>query len=234
MRDYSLSEVLRTAMDGHTLEMYTCLPGRVLAFHRDRQTVDVACTVKDPRADELGQINYFDLPSFADVPIAYPRGGGFMLAFPLRVGDPVALVFATIGAGEYLDTGEDAEPRDARRHSLGYPVAIPGGFSPTPKALADASASDLVIGIDGDDRQIHVSPSGGIQLGKGASEFVALSDKVDAAITTLVNAIDVLNAALTAGIPVITVSGAMVAKSAAPLPPVSPPPSVAATLVQAK
>jgi hypothetical protein len=91
----------------------------------------------------------------------------------------VGLLFSEVATGEYLATGEDGTPADTRRHSLGYPCAIPGMFTPAPKALADVLTDAVVLGKDGAEGQIQIKGTE-IKLGKTAVSFVALATLVDA------------------------------------------------------
>lgn len=202
----SLPEVLRAALEAHTEGMHVALPGRVVSYSAASQTAVVEAGVKLPLRGEFGEVVYESLPTFPDVPIAWPKGGGYYLTFPLAPGDPVLLVFSDVAAGEYLNTGEISEPADTRRHSLGYPVAIPGGASPDTKALTDASADALTLGKDGNPAQVKVK-AGAIELGKDAASFVALATLVDAHLETLRAAVNSVGAVIP---PLATVAATLV------------------------
>src|SRR5581483_620344 len=68
---------------------------------------------------------------------------------------------------EWRQTGETSEPADVRRHSAGWPIAIPGVFPDTkpldPLDLA-ARAAGMIVGRDGEPEQIRIQ-SGLIQIG---------------------------------------------------------------------
>lgn len=191
----TLAEVLKAAMEAHTQDMHVSLPGRIVSYDAATQTADIECGVRLPLAGEFGEIVYDEFPVFPNVPIAWPKGGGFFLAFPLDKGDPVLLVFSDVAIGEYLSTGNVSEPMDARRHSSGYPVAIPGGASPDPRALADSSATKLILGKDGATVQISIDGTS-ICLGKGAADYVALASLVETHLTTLATAINALGGSI--------------------------------------
>src|SRR5690606_33868177 len=75
------------------------------------------------------------------------------------------------------------------RHSLGWPVAIPGLFPDTKPLAADpfsllARAAGMVIGQDGGDSRIEITDSG-VKIGADATEYVALASKVVSFLTNL-------------------------------------------------
>jgi hypothetical protein len=120
------------------------------------------------------------------VPIDWPAGGGYFLAFGLSAGDPVAVVFCDVATGEALDSGDVGAPVDTRRHGLAYSHATPGGMRPTPRRLVDAPTSGAVLGKDGSDSQVVIEDTM-IQLGKGATDFVALAAKVEIELGKIAN-----------------------------------------------
>lgn len=177
-------EILNAAIDSALTDLHVSLPGRVVAYNAATQTADVQPTVKQPKRNLDGSVAYLDLPTIPAVPVAWPSGGGFTVALPLSPGDPVLLVFSETPMGEYLLTGEDADPVDTRRHSLGYPVAFPGGAKPDAKAFPDAPIDGVLVGKSGSDQQVKID-SAFISLGRGATDFVALASKVDSALSSI-------------------------------------------------
>lgn len=178
-----MADVLEAFREAMQRNMHTAMPAVVVSYDASAKTANVkpACwqpvkvTGEHP-SDEQG-FTYVELPTIPDVPVAFPSGGGFYVVFPLQPGDAVFLVFSETPMGEYLLNGvTGAKPLDTRRHSLGYPIAIPGAARPDSKAIADSS-TDLIVGKDGTNSQIKVSATD-IQVGKGATDFVALASKV--------------------------------------------------------
>jgi hypothetical protein len=176
-RDYSLKEILDAFAEAFGSELHIAMPGRVVSYNKDAQTAVVEPVCKLPRLALDGSITYLTLPTFPDVKVTWPSGGGFVVAIGLAKGDPVSLIFSQVALGEYLDNGEDASPLDTRRHSLGYPSAIPGGWRPDTQNIKDAPATGVTIGKDDADQQIHISDTD-ISLGKGATDFAALASLV--------------------------------------------------------
>ena len=65
------------------LNLHTALPAKVVSFNQEKQTVTLAIQIKMQLADGTGA----DIPPLVDVPVSFPRGGGFAVTFPLKAGD---------------------------------------------------------------------------------------------------------------------------------------------------
>lgn len=224
----TLSDVLEAHREALQRNLHTGMPAVVVSYNPTAKTAAVKPTCQQPvkvtgenPSDEQG-FTYVELPTIPDVPVAFPSGGGFYVCFPLQPGDSVFLVFSETPMGEWLLNGvTGAKPLDTRRHSLGYPIAIPGGARPDSKAIADSSATDLIVGKDGTDSQIKISATD-IQVGKGATQFVALANLV----------LSELNAIRTAFDTHVHVETG--ASTAVPTTPMGVAGSVAATIAKAK
>lgn len=224
MERNTLAEVINAATAASKVGLHVSLPGRVVGFNGITQTADVQVAVELPLAQSDGSQTWEDLGTLFGVPIQYPSGGGFYMAFPLAPGDPVTLVFSDVATGEWFDGKGDgvARPADGRRHSLGYAVAIPGA-RPVQAAGPDPGAA-LVIGSElGDGRAKFTA--GEIELGRGASDYVALASSVDARFSAVRTN---LNAHVHGG---VTTGAGASAVSTTPLAALA---SVAATVVKAK
>jgi hypothetical protein len=185
---HSLAEVLRRALDARLLDVHVSLPARVVSYSASSQTATVRPMIPRVLRDSVGERVVEGLPLIPNVPICFPRGGGFFCSFPLAVGDTVMLVFAERSLDRWRSTGEVVDPADTRTHSLAGAWAYPGGF-PTGDELDDADASSMVIGKDGgpqvvvDGSYVHVG-------GDTSSQFVALANLVAAELVELKTAID--------------------------------------------
>lgn len=180
----STAQLLDLHSDRVQEEIHTVLPARVLSYDAAKQTVDVEFSVRVAVRDEEGEPEWETLPNLAGVPVAWMRGGGFFFAASLAAGDSVWVYATTAAIGQWRATGKvPSDGPETRRHGLGSCFAVPGAF-PSTAPLADASGSELRLGKDGNNAQIHIV-SGEIRLGKGATDFVALASKVDQCMTEL-------------------------------------------------
>lgn len=154
-----------------SLDLHTAMPCRVLAYDASAQTVDVR--------PQIGHVVQVDgepvtetLPDLYGIPVAFPRGGGFHVSFPMAVDDYVLVVFSEEPTITWRAKAREVDPGIRDRHGLNGAFAMPMGY-PDSGALDDASASNLAIGLDGDNAQIHITPSGSVLIGADATKKAA-------------------------------------------------------------
>ena len=177
-RSPTLPELLSLAIEYHTKDLWTALPGKIVKYDAETQKADVKPLVQDLTATEDGDELAEPLPVIPDVPVMFPRGGGFFVSFPVREGDYCMLVFQSRSIDKYLTgTGDDTDPGDFRTHDLVDAMAILGG-APFSKAIKEASAEDMIVGFDEGGLQLRITPDGkmAIEVGGDADEAVALAN----------------------------------------------------------
>ena len=196
----SLGEIFRLYQTATLNRIHKALPGVIVSYDAERNTAWVKPSVAQSYFSRDGDREYVELPEMPSVPVVFPRFGPYAITFPVKKGDRVLLVFLDVGIAEWHDAApeEVAEPLDARRHSSGYPVAIPGLYpmgEPMSGETADlaARAAGLVLGEHNGPCRIELVPGATdaddrIKLGADATEFVALANKVDAIVDAIVNA----------------------------------------------
>ncbi len=140
-----LAQLILDAIDSRLLDVHTSITGRVQTYNATKQVADVVPCVKRAYLDADGGVVHEDLPVIPNVPVMWPRGGGFALHFPLKAGDHVELFFQEAAIASWRDTGDVCEPGDLRRHSLSYPIAI-AGISQASKPIKNADASKVTFG----------------------------------------------------------------------------------------
>lgn len=182
-REVSLGEAIQAVCRSKLARVRTAVPGRVVSYDDTKQCADVEVLVNDFfwSEDSPGAPVYEELPVLPNVLVRWPRAGGYVFTMPLGPGDFVWITFSERSLGEFRTKGEKVNPRDLQRHG-DWATCTPGCYpDSTPLASGDASAraAGLVIGKDGAETQIRISPTE-IKIGATASDFVALSSKVDA------------------------------------------------------
>lgn len=203
----TLSEVIQTGIDSAHQNIYVSIPATVQTYYPSTQTVDAQPVVQRPVYDDEGVVSYESLPVVPNVPVAFPRGGGFAFSYPLAQGDTVLLVFSTYAFGVWRSNNQtDQPPGDNRLNSMGYPVAIPG-IAATSNALASATSDTMVMGLDNGNAQLALSSSlstlvngssniqvkgseinlntSAVNLGSSPSDYLVLAGLFVAAITNL-------------------------------------------------
>ncbi len=174
----SQAEIFRAHGDALKAEIRKCLPATVTAVDVAKQTVSVQIGVNGVLVDELGTAVSVPAPSMSGVPLGVIRGGGFLVWVPVKVGDYVLLIFSDLSCDTWSasSSGTPVDPGFVGQHTHDSPFAIPM-VAPDAKALTSPSSNQLVIGEDASDAQIRIG-AGQINLGRSASDFVALATKV--------------------------------------------------------
>ncbi len=149
----TLASVILAAIDSRLRNTAKSLPGTVVAYDAGSQT----CTVKPgvhrlvPSREVDGDDEVEVLPTLQHVPVCWLVGRGIQVKAELQAGDSVLLVALDRDADGWLDSGQPAEPEDARVHTWNSAVAIPGLVPatspfPTPSdSAALASRLDALI-----------------------------------------------------------------------------------------
>ena len=114
------------------LNLHTALPAKVVSFDPANQTVTLAIQIKMQLADGTGA----DIPPLVDVPVSFPRGGGFAVTFPLKAGDEGIAIFSERCIDGWWHSGRASLPLDFRLHDLSDAMFIPGICS-TPRAIGE-------------------------------------------------------------------------------------------------
>jgi Phage protein Gp138 N-terminal domain len=170
--EVDMAELIDDAIASRLLDVHTALPGTIKSYDAAKQTADVIPQVRSAAPKQDGSTVAETVPVIPNVPVQWPRGGGMALHFPLAPGDHVLLVFNEAAIGHWRETGEVADPGDLRRHTFGYPVAIPG-IAPNASPIADpGSSSEAVLSVGGKT----------FRVGGASAEMVALANLVQQAL----------------------------------------------------
>ncbi len=182
-----LIAVLETWFETFSRDLHTAFPGKVERYNAAKQVVDVQPMIRRAIENEDGEVVSEDLPLLPSIPLLFPRMGLWSVTFPVAQGDWVMVLCSEGSIGHVRHTGEKMDTGDLRRHHLSHAVAL-CGFAPTPVALTDVSTEDLVICRQGGGK-IAITSDGVVHLGQNpAAQFVALANRVDAAIGNIVSA----------------------------------------------
>jgi hypothetical protein len=131
---------LAAIFDALTSDLHTCMPGRVIEFDADEQTISVQPCLK---RKYLGEDDPVNLPVIEDVPVVFPGSEDLWLIFDVKVDSYVLLVFAERAIAAWHDSGGIIDPEMARKFDLSDAIAIPG-ILPTPVMLDAAIDSDTI------------------------------------------------------------------------------------------
>ena len=124
-------ETLNTAIEGYVrsgqLSTRTNFPGKVTDFDPVKQTASVQPQIKAT----LGSGDTVSLPVLIDVPVLFPRAGGFSMTFPVEIGDEVWISCSDRDFSSWLQLGGMQKPDSKKLHSLDSAVAHLGLYNQT-------------------------------------------------------------------------------------------------------
>ena len=150
--DYAnMAQSIRFAIRQSLKDMYTCMPGIVESYDAEtrRAVVKGALKVVTTKKEEI------EREAIHNVPVMFPSGGGFTMAFPLERGDPVLLLYSQRGLANWKKTLGVAAPDTIGFFSEKDAFAIPG-FGPTQGEL------EHMIAIEADG--IHIKTTGTLAI----------------------------------------------------------------------
>jgi hypothetical protein len=174
----TLEQLIRSAIDVRLAQVRVCLPGQVVNYDPTTQTAEIQPTIDSAIATGDGVLTE-KLSSIPGVPVCFAAGGGFAVMVPLQPGDPGTLIFNDFSLDVWrLSTPAvpptTFPPQDTRVHDLSAAEFWPGKH-PDTKALVGASATDLVVALNGV-AVIDIDPTGAIAIGASAVAAVARKD----------------------------------------------------------
>lgn len=189
-------EVIRAGIAAQLFEVHVALPASIEKYDAAKQKIDAKPLLKRNVVLSDGSELLEELPVITDVPVVFPRGGGFFISLPLAVGDHVLLVFNERSIDKFTQgDGSDTDPTDVRMHDLSDAVAIPG-FYPFGSSLADADPDNIVIGKE-NGVQVHVAEDK-IELGqKGAGQKAVIDSKLQSELSKIASELTKIGTALT-------------------------------------
>lgn len=144
---HSEEEQQRAAAFNNAAQLRVAIPGIVESFDAAKQTVSVqpAITENIQAGEEAAKAT--PLPVLTDIPICFPRAGGYSLTLPIKKGDECLLVFADMCIDGWWQSGGVQDQMETRRHDLSDAFAIIGVTSQSRK-INDYSPGNMQIRTD--------------------------------------------------------------------------------------
>lgn len=172
----SLGAMVETAIENRLKSVRTATPGFITAFDKATQTASVQPAIKITLPDGTQK----DLPLCLDVPVKFPRGGDFVITFPVKAGDECLIVFADRCIDGWFSGGGTAAPADYRMHDLSDGFALVGFSSSTGKVSDFDTTGVAIRSLDnktkvmlGDDGSItNVTENGSHKMTAGGSVMI--------------------------------------------------------------
>ncbi len=162
-----IGELIGAALDTRQSDIHTSYAGIVKKYDSSTLRAEIETATHNPVTLADGSLEFKPLPIIPDVPICHLSAPGFSITFPIAVGTPVLVVCTVLDPSQFRSTGLVGPPGFIRRHAIGYAHAIPSvAFGGPGPGLPGAAINALIL------------EGASIQLGLGATDFIALAAKV--------------------------------------------------------
>lgn len=178
-------EAMRAALDGRQSNIWTAMPGIIQSVNLTAMTCEVQPAIQGKVQDDTGEIQTVDLPLLVDVPLVFPSGGGFILTFPIAVGDEVLVCIASRCIDSWWQLGGVQVPMEARMHDLSDGFAIPGPKS-QPQAILTPSVSATEVQLRNNlgTTYLSITPAGLIGFQNPSGDLKTILVNLETAVST--------------------------------------------------
>ena len=146
----TLASVIAKGYKEGIKDLHTSLPGIIVSFNPATQQASIQPAIKRvfiARGAEEQILTPSPLPVLINVPIIFPRGGGFSLTFPVKQGDECLIMFCERSIDNWHQFGGVKSPTARRFHDLSDAVAYVG-LSSLPNKIPDFNADDTELKSD--------------------------------------------------------------------------------------
>lgn len=144
-----LAETLELIINYKLSDLFVALPGKVVSYDSSTQKANIKPLLQKNFLTISGDTKSINIPTLYNVPIIFPRGGGYFVSFPLKENDKVLIIFNDRSIDQYVSKtqNEPVDPVHMESHRLNGAIAIPGFYKDSePLSTKDASATDMIIG----------------------------------------------------------------------------------------
>lgn len=177
-------------------QIRVAMPAIVTRVNLEAQTVEVKLALQGKVLGATGEAEWVNYPILPDVPIIFPRAGGFALTFPVKVDDECLVVFADRCIDAWWQSGGVQKPMDERLHDLSDAFAL-FGVTSQPRRLQSVASN--AVELRDDKRENFISLKAGSLDIKivGATNVTCDSANVNANSTTVNSPTNQINGDLT-------------------------------------
>ncbi|TWH46325.1 Gp138 family membrane-puncturing spike protein [Sporomusa sp. KB1] len=139
------------------LDIRVAMPGIIESYDSDRQTATIKPAIRE-KVNISGNQEWTDIPLLVDVPVMFPRAGGYSITFPVKKNDECLVIFADCCYDAFWQSGGVQNQIDRRRHDLSDGLAIITKIS-QPNRLSGVSTDSLQIRNDAGSAIIEIADS---------------------------------------------------------------------------
>lgn len=171
----TLPEVIGSFINKFKNSLNTCVPAYITEVVTEGDYIKwVSVRIVNNKAYRNGEV--FKRQEITNVPVMFPSSSAGIMSFPLKVDDPVMLMFAQEDVDKFLHDGvKDESPQSFRKFSLTDAVAIPC-IHPTNSSIK-AHKDNFQISFN--DFKLSVKPSGETSLETNDNVLVEAKSSIE-------------------------------------------------------
>lgn len=162
----TLSTNIKAGIEARLKDLHTAMPGIIQSFNSELQTISVQPAVRrifKTEEEDKELLIPSDLPILINVPIVYPRGGGYSLTFPIVKGDECLLIFCERSFDQWHKFSGVRDPGAKRFHSLSDATAFVG-LSSIPNKIPNYNQNNVQLKKDDGSVSITLTPNDEINI----------------------------------------------------------------------
>jgi len=168
--DGGLAGVIQQGIKNYMKDVHTCLPGEIVSFDPETQLAEVQIVITRSFINGESQ----PLPLLVNVPVWFPRAGGFNITFPIAKNDECLVLFAERSLDRWIKFSGNQSPHDMRMHSLSDAICLVG-MSSQPKVITDFDPANFQIRNEEHDQTFTMKPNKDIKVVTGTVEINMLN-----------------------------------------------------------
>ena len=173
-RSGALAQVLASERRTLNEQLRVAMPGIIQSFDPGDDNRPPTCVVQPAiryiERDNDGNKSTKDYPLLVDVPVVFPRGGGYTLTFPVKAGDECLVIFADRCIDFWWQSGGIQDPVDERMHDLSDAFCIVGPQSQA-KKIGGISTNAVELRSDDGETKLSLNPASGAINGTAPGGF---------------------------------------------------------------
>ena len=168
------TSIIRKALDAFAFNMRVCIPGIIQEFDREKQTATVKVAVREHIVNLAnGEKRWEEIPPLLDVPITFPRAGGYGVYCAVNPGDECLVMFGDMCIDGWWQSGDVQNQIEKRRHDLSDAFAILGCWS-QPRIIPDYPETGVQVRNDAGTAKVEITgttiniiTAGTVNIGSG-------------------------------------------------------------------
>lgn len=152
---------LRAQLAGWQGKMWTAMPGILQSFDATKMTCVVQPAIQPQIRDPYGNWTNVSISVCNDVPVCFPRGGGYGCTFPLAEGDEGIIIFSSRCIDAWWQSGGVQPQAEIRMHDLSDGMFVPGILS-QPRKISGVSMTTAKFWSEDDAQYVELDKNAGV------------------------------------------------------------------------